>query len=836
MNNRDELCRRLYEELESQFPNLDIIPSNYGGGCKKTPYHIHDDGKHSKGDYTFFNGEKYGYTVKSYSEGEAVSIIDFYKEKTGKDYKELCSLVGLQSSKESEEWSRKSDLRNWINGRLSEELYKDTPGAKKHLEYLYGRGWTDDDIKKVGLGYMTKQFKENIAKSDKLKEIAPEFHTAIGETHTLTIPYKNGTTFVGWNCRNINPTEGEPKYKATKGIEKYGLSGLRRGFDNCIVVEGDLDALHPQTKGKLNVFATTGGGVTERHAQDLNAKGYKYVTLLFDNDERGREFVGKSIENLEKVNIKVFISSLPDGYKDTDEYLKTNSVEDWGKVVDRNAKTSTLYKFDKYLDSLETAENDVITRSRIITTFRDMILKTPLEDRQLLRDEINSLNFNCGIDKKDLQEYFNKAISTLNETKTLELIKNSTDEVSRLVGDGRTSEAIELLSDTLKRASYNTNGDYLSQVFRPYTSIGEIYKEIGNVSEGLPTGIVFGKRENENHLTIKEGLSFVCGAQGHRKTTFLLNMAINEATRNIETQKVNGGGLKKVLVISYEMSRDRILSNLTNIYVNTSTLNGYEMDSPYNTITGIIRGKYDPRYYTKENDEKGLYDRIKEKIHSFFEEYIYTEAIKTVYLDNNTVGTLLDAIKFYRENTKGEVSLICVDYAQELTSENYSRQRTEEVKEIVNRVKYYANDERLPILMGAQFNREVITPMDVIPSKIGEAGDLERIAVDCVGLYYLRKLETGKYKEFEKMGVLDNYKTVKDIVTNEQPIRGYLYVKLMKSRYGDYPLDLILQIDDKTGKITVNDENRIKVEPRDGELNLQDEKPFEGTTGETAPF
>lgn len=848
---KDELCRRLYDGLESFFPGLDITPHRYG---KKTPYYIGTDGRHDGGNWTLFNGPNYGYTVISYSENKSISIIDFYAIKKGyqddEAYKRTCELVGLETSKENEDYSRKCSLRTWVNERLTENLFNEKDeGAREVLEYMRGRGWTDDEVRKMGLGYMSREFRDNISRSPKCKELSEEFSSGrmegetrigIGDTHTLSIPYRNGSTIVGWNFRNIHAKTGT-KYLLSKGAEKGTLSGVRYGgkFKECIIVEGDLDALHPQSKGRDNVYATTGGGVSDRQARDLKTKGYDTVILLFDNDERGRGFVGGSIDKLRSQGIKVFISNLPEDCKDTDEFLQTRSVDEWYRTVRNNAIQDSIYNLNEYLLKMRKEDYNAITRSRIISDFRDMILRTPLEDRGPLVKYIKELNYDgLGIDHKDLEIYFNEALSTLNEVKTRELLRTSTEEVGKLLDEGRVSDVIEKLSETLKQASYNTNGDYLAKVFLPYRNINEIYEELGSIKEGVPTGIEFGGSSSSNHFTIKEGLSFICGSQGHRKTTFLLNISLNEATRNIERHKLGGEELKKVLVISYEMSRDRVLSSLTNIYTDKGDIS----DSPYNTINGIIRGVYDSEYYTKERDEKGYYDELKSKITEFFNEYILTEAIKVVYLDNNTVGTLLDAIRYYRENTKGDISLVCIDYAQELTSENYSRQRTEEIKEIVNRVKFYANNERLPILMGAQFNRQVSSPFDLVPSNIGEGGDLERIAVDCVGVFYLRKLDvkesTIKNNLIKLLDGRCKGANVGDCIENNKPLRNLIYLKLMKSRYGDYPLDEVLEIHDKTGRIVVSKKGYLAIEPR--QLDISESFPTDlsigGTSDSTCPF
>lgn len=65
------------------------------------------------------------------------------------------------------------------------------------------------------------------------------------------------------------------------------------------------------------------------------------------------------------------------------------------------------------------------------------------------------------------------------------------------------------------------------------------------------------------------------------------------------------------------------------------------------------------------------------------------------------------------------------------------------MKEICIGLKDLAVDENygLPIVFGAQFNRQVKSAKDLLTTNIGEAGDIERIANTIVGLWNCQKTE-----------------------------------------------------------------------------------------------
>ena len=65
-----------------------------------------------------------------------------------------------------------------------------------------------------------------------------------------------------------------------------------------------------------------------------------------------------------------------------------------------------------------------------------------------------------------------------------------------------------------------------------------------------------------------------------------------------------------------------------------------------------------------------------------------------------------------------------------------------------------------------------------------------------------------------------------------KPIQGKLFVRLMKRRYGYYPLDIILEWEGRTKFIKPNDEEALKAKPEEAELF----PPQETEEGEPLPF
>ncbi len=86
-------------------------------------------------------------------------------------------------------------------------------------------------------------------------------------------------------------------------------------------------------------------------------------------------------------------------------------------------------------------------------------------------------------------------------------------------------------------------------------------------------------------------------------------------------------------------------------------------------------------------------------------------------------------IEFLSENTN--TSIVIIDYIQLLYSENSRRlSRQEELKIICQKLKNCAIKTGFSIILGAQFNRQVVSSNELVSTNVGEADDIERIFSD----------------------------------------------------------------------------------------------------------
>ena len=852
----DILYPALYNRIGEAFQRMEF---KQVGSRWESRYHL-DGARDSKGKVsTYVYGNNITRAIDN-SRKENKSLLDLYIELEGVDFvqalRELSSICGVVMPEYDEKrWiAEQKRLKGMEQAEeiFRKALWEDTAEAKKVREYLKDRQWTDEEIEKARFGLITTDMIPSLPDSQLYSLRAGK--AVVGETHLLAIPYRSGNSVLGFKFRAVAPTEeGTPKYLNTKsqgneedkakgyitGISS-GLLGIKFGMPDVVIVEGELDALHAQVRGADNVVATAGGGVSVGHVEDAIRKGVNKFTLLFDNDNRGREFTQNTIETIEQargaVKTSVYVAKFPEGIKDTDEYLASHSIDEFNEIV-ASAQPYSLYRISNIAeDYLERKKKGVTDKEQadFCRTLIDVINKpytTPTQ-RTDIYNALASRQKELGFKVDDLQERANKVNQYEEEERVQRRKTKALREAQKLINEGDDEKASEVINQAFKEKGTKERAREYEEVFMPKRAL-EYDKFLGEVQEGIPTGYIFKDGLKEERLTLNSGLTFVCGYRGHGKTTFLNNIALNEVKRNLDL-----GNGKSVLYFSYEVDKRRLILDLLNTYVNDPDISA----NPANTILSYFKtkkGDRADRYFQKdeskgdtETGEKWHYKNFLEKKDEFFNDYLASGALVVVD-ETYKVETLLDAIKYYISSRN--VSIVCIDYAQLIYSEEFSRQRTEEIKKVVNDIKDFANKQGIPFVLAAQFNRNVYSPATVDTTNIGEGGDFERIADTCIGLFNLKELkptpsdkEDNEAKAIISRLKLRSYSNKKGELI--EPIPNKLFVRLMKRRYGYFPIDTVLDWEGKTKKIKQNDTEALKVKGwevnTDAEVQQNTQKGF----------
>ena len=157
--------------------------------------------------------------------------------------------------------------------------------------------------------------------------------------HSLLIPvfdiYSNPISIIGRTIvsDDIRKTQNISKYKYLPFQKRRHIYGLNLSYKNIIkkdyvvVVEGQFDFISGFINGIDNIVALGGSKFSFEQIALLKRFTNNFYVLL-DNDEAGIAGLESIKKNTGKYGLLIKQLTLPDEYKDLDEYLKNNQIND----------------------------------------------------------------------------------------------------------------------------------------------------------------------------------------------------------------------------------------------------------------------------------------------------------------------------------------------------------------------------------------------------------------------------------------------------------------------------------------------------------------------------
>lgn len=784
-----ELYPTLFESIDTALPEHNF--KRYSGGWRSKTY-LDGSPHKNRADKTVVSKKAPGYILEN--GGEVVGLVDYVMRRDRVEFiqavKTLADVVGLQLPKgefNQESYQRYKDQATLLEDCNSYFIYclENSTGADEVRAYLSSRGYSDEDVKAMELGYIPDQdklFKYLLSKgySQSLIDEVVKLNKGIGSTHRLTIPYRSGGSVKGFKFRTVG--DATPKYLNSTGLDRLGgffnLSGVK-GDKDVVIVEGELDSLSATARGVDNVVATGGSSISSDQVKDAIRRGAKSFTLCFDTEPGKEEETAKRLTSaievilVEGVN-RVYIVTLPDlggGKTDPDRLIKESGVEAFREAL-RGVLPYYEYKLQETLTKYGKIKEERGLQPKDIDRLLDEVVETASQipdatDRDRYKKLFTSLKAikGLGISEDSLSITVDRLTSTRDKEAQAKEFKKLLSEATQLQDKGETDKALELLDSKVKEVKLKDKATEFSSLMIPIKE-NELKERQANKPESLNSGYTIG---GEPLLLPSGAISVFTAPTSHGKTTFLINLALNVATASPD---------KETYLFSYEEDGDSILINTLNTYLDEeiSSNNRRTLKSYFTTGSTEYIKSQSKDYFTSTKDK-------------FFRELIETRRLNIHYSSYNS-DTLIEAIRYLHKHAKP--GAIFIDYIQLLNLpegkyKTYSRQ--EEIKEICIALKDVAVETGLPIILGAQFNREVVNQLKIHATKIGEAGDIERIANLIVGFWNnnFKPLATdGELKEINDKGA-----TTPDT----------LYTTILKNRGGRVGLEEILSFNGNTGKI-----------------------------------
>ena len=702
---REELYPTLFDRIPDALPEHSWTEDRRGWRSKT---YLDGRAHQDRNDKTKVLKASPGYIFEEGGEGK--SLVDYVIERDRLTFieavRKLSAVAGLQPPsldikdqdayrKAQERTGLLEEATSYMSWSLLNATGKKADAVRKYLQE--DRGYSMEDVEAMGLGYLPswEQLRTYLVGKGYQPEAIEEALTIaedrqLGETHTLAIPYRTGSRIQGYAFRTV--TGAEPKYINSTGMDrKAGLFNLSplKGTKDLVVVEGYLDALRATAKGLDNVVATAGTSLSREHVADAVAKGARAVTLCFDADQGGSKGTDQALEVLRSFpSLKVYVAQLPAGAEkmDPDQLIREQGVDALRTVI-ASAISAWEYELGKLLEpfaqgELQPKEEEELIRRAVVTAndIADPIHRDRFTSAFLFQVE------GLGVTKESLDA----VAKDLRYQRKREEEKKAVEVLLKAVGKdldaGSPGAAIDRLGAGLQDLREKRGADLLE----PYTW-SQWQEEMATYKEPLRTGYA----SLDRIAPIPTGaLTLVAGRPSHGKTTLMFNLLLNMA----EVYPT-----KRFLFFSFEEKKKKLLVKLLNALLNRS------MDHLYHEYSTRSNTYYLSRYLQAKRTDVTEIEAAKAKLESLL------SSGRIVIQDRYYTVEDLDAIIRGEVRKPQEVGAVFFDYIQKMKAGRTFTSTVDRLGYISSTLLELAITTDLPLILGAQFNREA-------PGVAGAAG------------------------------------------------------------------------------------------------------------------
>ena len=420
----DKEVQKLLDKLDivqviSEYVTLKKTGANYKGLSpfreERTPSFVVSPVKNIFKDFSTGIG---GNSITFYMKMNNISFVEAIEELSRK-YNITMSKVVRKNDENKSEYNKYYEILSKVEKYYVDNLINN----KEATTYIENRGFTEEDVKKYNIGFLSNQWDDlyNFLTKEgyEEKELIELGLIKKNENGNIFDVFRNRIMFpivnsysktIGFGGRIIENNENAPKYLNSpdslvfnKGKELFGLTNRgqdikKKGF--AILMEGYLDVLTSHKYGFNSAVASLGTSLTED--QVILLKKYtNNVVIAYDNDEAGKNAILKAMYIFKKHDFNVKCLVVNDTIKDPDEYLRKRGKKEFTKIL----KTS-IEAFD-YLYTEFSKDVDLknhTAKKGILFKLKDFF--SVLSNRIEIDIYINKLSQELSIEKDEIRREF----------------------------------------------------------------------------------------------------------------------------------------------------------------------------------------------------------------------------------------------------------------------------------------------------------------------------------------------------------------------------------------------------------------------------------------------
>lgn len=403
---------------------------------------------------------------KDFSSGKGGNAIAFIMEHEHFSYPEAIRYLAKKYNIEIEETEQSQEEK--AEASEKESMYLVSEFAQKYFHnillnsdegqaigysYFKERGFTNETIKKFGLGYSPETWdaftKEALGQGYNLDYINKVGLTILREDGRHLDRFKGRVMFpiqsmsgrvLGFGGRILANDKKAAKYLNSPESEIYHKSKVLYGIfhakqaiaklDNCFLCEGYTDVIQMHQSGIENVVSSSGTALTPDQIRLIN-RLTKNITVLFDGDAAGLRASIRGIDLILEEGMNVKVCTFPDG-DDPDSFAKKTPYDELVRYLDENAMDFIQFKASLLMKD---AKNDPIKKAGLIRDMVNSISKIPdrikreiyVQECSRIMDISEEVLFNtlAQLIQKDISDAGKKQKNTeTSEQKAFEIHKN----------------------------------------------------------------------------------------------------------------------------------------------------------------------------------------------------------------------------------------------------------------------------------------------------------------------------------------------------------------------------------------------------------------------------
>ncbi len=354
--------------LLSSYIKLEKAGTNFKGRCpfhnEKTPsFFVSPD----RGNYYCFGCQAKG------------DIFTFVQEFEGLDFIGALKVLADRAGVVLERFDKGERTEHEKLGSVLEQAVffyeKKLSETKEALEYLHGRGLTDETIKGFRIGFAPLAWRDlfeylsarDVSKDDMLKvglikrkEGSDSYYDTFRGRIMFPINDSSGRP-VGFSGRILVDDGKSPKYLNSPETTLFNKSEILFGLDKAkkdirlkdysILVEGQMDLVMLHQVGISNTVASSGTALTENHLVKLRRLSNR-VIMAFDGDSAGFAASNRSSQIALSLGMELKVAQMPKG-KDPADLAKDNvealrdSLKSGKHIIDFYTDTLLLHNMER---------------------------------------------------------------------------------------------------------------------------------------------------------------------------------------------------------------------------------------------------------------------------------------------------------------------------------------------------------------------------------------------------------------------------------------------------------------------------------------------------------